>query len=228
MVAEPASVAQAPARDPLPSLLLVMTFVTGLVDAVSYLKLGHVFVANMTGNVVFLGFGAAGAAEFSFGASLAAIVAFMGGAVIAGRLGIAMDHERSRLLAAAAVFESAMFAVAFGIWFARGDPGPGAAYALIAPLAASMGMQCVVARRLGVPDMTTTVLTLTLAGLAADSLLAGGQGAGSRRRLAAIGTMCLGAAIGAVLALRIGASGVLALGALLLLAVGWQARRSAA
>ena len=36
--------------------LLTLTFVTGLVDAVSYLRLGHVFVANMTGNVVFLGF----------------------------------------------------------------------------------------------------------------------------------------------------------------------------
>lgn len=225
MAAAPAPAA-ARASDPLPSLLLVMTFVTGLVDAVSYLKLGHVFVANMTGNVVFLGFAAAGAAEFSFGASLAAIAAFLGGAVVAGRLGIAMDHERSRYLSAAAVFESVMFAVAFAIWFFRGDPGPGAAYALIAPLAISMGVQCVVARRLGVPDMTTTVLTLTLAGLASDSTLAGGQGAGSQRRLAAIGTMCLGAAIGAVLALRIGASGVLALGSLLLLAVGWQARRS--
>jgi hypothetical protein len=38
------------ARDgPLPPLLLALTAVTGLVDAASYLKLGHVFVANMTG-----------------------------------------------------------------------------------------------------------------------------------------------------------------------------------
>ena len=41
----------------LPPLLLGMTVVTGLVDAFSYLTLGHVFVANMTGNVVFLAFG---------------------------------------------------------------------------------------------------------------------------------------------------------------------------
>ena len=39
---------------PLPPLLVGMTIVTGLVDAFSYLVLGHVFVANMTGNVVFL------------------------------------------------------------------------------------------------------------------------------------------------------------------------------
>jgi hypothetical protein len=39
-------------HDPLPVLLVCMTVVTGLVDAFSYLSLGHVFVANMTGNVV--------------------------------------------------------------------------------------------------------------------------------------------------------------------------------
>ncbi len=54
-----------PARDskhgPLPPLLVAMTFVTGLVDAFSYLLLGHVFVANMTGNVVLLGFALVGA-----------------------------------------------------------------------------------------------------------------------------------------------------------------------
>src|SRR6266702_4661107 len=72
---------------PLPLLLLVLTFVTGLVDAVSYLKLGHVFVANMTGNVVFLGFAVAGTQDFSIAASLVAIAAFLGGALAGGRLG---------------------------------------------------------------------------------------------------------------------------------------------
>ncbi|GAA4955443.1 hypothetical protein GCM10023238_22610 [Streptomyces heliomycini] len=41
--------------------MLVLTVVTGLIDAVSYMALGRVFVANMTGNVVFLGFALAGA-----------------------------------------------------------------------------------------------------------------------------------------------------------------------
>ena len=45
-----------PRHGPLPLLLMLLTTVTGLVDAVSYLALNHVFVANMTGNVVFLGF----------------------------------------------------------------------------------------------------------------------------------------------------------------------------
>lgn len=46
---------------PLVPMTVALTLLTGLVDAVSYLELGHVFVANMTGNVVFLGFTIAGA-----------------------------------------------------------------------------------------------------------------------------------------------------------------------
>ena len=66
-----------PSDDPdgtLPPLLLALTVVTGLVDATSYLKLDHVFVANMTGNVVFLGFGIAGASGISVWASLTAMI----------------------------------------------------------------------------------------------------------------------------------------------------------
>jgi uncharacterized membrane protein YoaK (UPF0700 family) len=73
-------------QGPLPALLLILTGVTGLVDAVSYLKLGHVFVANMTGNVVFLGFAVADAADFTISASLIAIAAFMAGALAGGAL----------------------------------------------------------------------------------------------------------------------------------------------
>jgi uncharacterized membrane protein YoaK (UPF0700 family) len=62
--------------------LLILTVVTGLVDAVSYLQLGRVFVANMTGNVVFLGFAVAGAQDFSIAASLTAVAAFLVGAAI--------------------------------------------------------------------------------------------------------------------------------------------------
>ena len=39
-----------------PAILLAMTAISGIVDAVSFIALGHVFTANMTGNVVFLGF----------------------------------------------------------------------------------------------------------------------------------------------------------------------------
>ncbi len=78
---------------PLPPLLLALTVVTGLVDAFSYLVLGHVFVANMTGNVVFLAFALAGASGFSIPASLLALGAFFVGAGVAGRLGIRLGAE---------------------------------------------------------------------------------------------------------------------------------------
>lgn len=77
---------------------MTLTVVTGLVDAVSYLALGHVFVANMTGNVVFLGFAEGGAPGLS---ALAALAAFLVGAVAGGRLAIRSGEHRGRQLRSA-------------------------------------------------------------------------------------------------------------------------------
>src|SRR5271166_5650503 len=71
---------------PLPALLLGLTIVTGLVDAVSILSLGRVFVANMTGNVVFIGFALAGAPGFLLAPSLSALAGFLGGAGLGGQM----------------------------------------------------------------------------------------------------------------------------------------------
>src|SRR3979411_3202679 len=70
----------------LPQLLYLFTAVVGLVDAVSYIGLGHVFTANMTGNIVLLGFAFAGVPGLSALRSLTALAAFLVGAVIGGRL----------------------------------------------------------------------------------------------------------------------------------------------
>src|SRR6266496_4200488 len=92
-----------PAKDDrdgaLPPLLFVLTVVTGLVDAVSYLALGHVFVANMTGNVVFLGFAIAGAPDFSIPASLVAIAGLLAGALAGGRLASSLAQNRTGFFA---------------------------------------------------------------------------------------------------------------------------------
>src|SRR5438094_9459629 len=92
-----------PAKDDrdgsLAPLLFVLTIVTGLVDAVSYLALGHIFVANMTGNVVFLGFAVAGAPDFSIPASLLAIAGFLVGALTGGRLASGIGQNRSGFVA---------------------------------------------------------------------------------------------------------------------------------
>jgi uncharacterized membrane protein YoaK (UPF0700 family) len=197
-------------EESLPPLLFVLTVVTGLVDAVSYLKLGHVFVANMTGNVVFLGFAMAGAPGFSIAAPLIAIAAFLLGALAGGRLGSRMAQQRSRFLVFAIVAKLGLVGVALLVAIALGD-GEQVQYGLIALLALAMGLQNAAARVLAVPDLTTTVLTLTLTGLAADSTLAGGTNPRAGRRLLATGAMLLGAAVGAFVVLYMGIGAALAL-----------------
>jgi uncharacterized membrane protein YoaK (UPF0700 family) len=100
-----------------------------------------------------------------------------------------------------------------------------ARYALIVLLALAMGLQNAIARRLGVPDLTTTVLTLTLTGLAADSTLAGGKNLNPGRRILATVVMFLGAAIGAMLIVHVGVSAALALALALLVVNGIAAYR---
>jgi uncharacterized membrane protein YoaK (UPF0700 family) len=185
---------------PLAPLLLVLTAVTGVVDAFSYLTLGHVFVANMTGNVVFLAFALAGASQFSIGASLAALAAFSFGALVGGRLASLRAVHRGQLLAAACAVQGMLMVVALIVDLVAGKvPGGAVQYVLIALLGAAMGLQNAVARKLAVPDLTTTVLTLTITGIAADTKLAGGAGARVGRRLLAVLCMFAGALAGALL-----------------------------
>ncbi|UOB15298.1 DUF1275 domain-containing protein [Streptomyces sp. HP-A2021] len=188
---------------PLMPLMLTLTVVTGLVDAVSYLALGHVFVANMTGNVVFLGFALAGADGLSAPASVVAMAAFLAGALVGGRSGTRFAAHRGRLLTVATALQTLLVAGAVvTAAVTHGTVGTGAQYTLIVLLGLAMGLQNAVARRLGVPDLTTTVLTLTLTGLAADSSPAGGATPRPGRRLLSVLAMFLGALAGAVLLLH--------------------------
>jgi uncharacterized membrane protein YoaK (UPF0700 family) len=203
---------------PLPLLLIVLTVVTGLVDAVSYLNLGHVFVANMTGNVVFLGFAAGGASEFSVAVSLAAIGSFLLGSVAGGRLGSSAGQHRGHFLALSTYAQVSAVGAAFVVSLASSDVSGGIfAHVLVVLLAFAMGLQNATARRLGVPDLTTTVLTQTVAGLAADSHFAGGANPNIGRRLLAIVAMLIGASLGAALVFRIGVSAALGVAVALLL-----------
>ena len=189
---------------PLPPLLVAMTVVTGLVDAFSYLALGHVFVANMTGNVVFLGFAVAGAQGFSILASLVALGSFVVGSVFGGRIVALYGHHRGRHLAAAMAAESVFLAVSvvLALWSSNA-PQHGFRYALIVVLSLATGIQNASIRKLAVPDMTTTVLTMTVTGLGADSAVGGGTGSKSGRRLVAVAAMFVGALLGAALVLHL-------------------------
>ena len=76
-------------------------------------------------------------------------------------------------------------------------------YVLIVLLGLAMGMQNAVARKLAVPDLTTTVLTLTITGIVADGRLAGGGGSKAGRRLLSVLAMLVGGLVGALLILRV-------------------------
>jgi len=185
---------------PLPPLLVAMTLVTGLVDAFSYLVLGHVFVANMTGNVVFLAFALAGASGFSIPASLVALGSFVLGSFGGGLLGSRLGQHRGRLLSVAAALQTLLLSISAVLVALSKNPLPaGYSYGLIIVLGIAMGLQNATARKLTVPDLTTTVLTLTIVGIAADSHIVGGSGSRAGRRLIAVAAMLVGALVGSLL-----------------------------
>lgn len=254
----PVTAAAGSADQSLRGLLLILTAVTGIVDAVSILSLGRVFVANMTGNVVFAGFAAVGAPGFSLSASLFALAGFLAGAAIGGALITRAGRDRGALLRAGVAAEVVLAVAALVLAAASGAPGvshgtlaitgdafgPAIVDTLAGLLAAAMGIQNAVARKLAVPDMTTTVLTMTLTGLAADirAVLAGaaaGAGTDARskargdlgRRLLVIATMLAGAVTGASLVLNVSPVSALAVATALLtvvaLAAALAARRPA-
>lgn len=185
-----------------PYALLAMTVVTGLVDAVSFLSLGHVFTANMTGNIVFLAFATAHVSGLSVARSSTALLSFLIGAILGGRvMARASADSQIRFAAQAFLLEVAfLFAAACcGIGY-RGDLREHSfqPFALIALTALAMGIRNAAVRKLAVPDLTTTVLTLTITGIGADSSLATGNNPRLVRRVASVAAMFFGAAVGAV------------------------------
>jgi uncharacterized membrane protein YoaK (UPF0700 family) len=185
----------------LPYVLLGMTAVTGLIDAVSFLALGHVFTANMTGNIVFLGFAVAGTAGLSIAKSLTALGAFMFGALVAGSaLAKVADSVLTRRAAVLLSTEVMLLLVAaLTCIFRDTRASEEEVYMVIVLTAMAMGLRNATVRKLAVADMTTTVLTLTLTGLAADSSLVGGANPRWARRSASVIAMFAGAALGAAI-----------------------------
>src|SRR5579884_2371618 len=128
-------------QHPLTRALLVLTFTTGLVDAVSYLGLGHVFTANMTGNVVLLGFGIAGSGGLPVLAPLLSLTAFLFGAGAGGVLVRRMDQHPA-LVARTLGIEVSLLTIAAalaGIIDVR--PGHLPAFILIMLTAFAMGVR---------------------------------------------------------------------------------------
>ncbi|MCZ8382600.1 YoaK family protein [Mycobacterium sp. CPCC 205372] len=182
--------------------LLLLTFATGLVDAVSVLVLGHVFVANMTGNVIFLGFWFVPDSGVDLTAAIVAFVSFVAGTVVGGRLARHLDSAVRRWLSVALGVE----VVALLILSVLAGTGvleyhDGGKLVLIAGLAVVFGSQNATARLFGIQELSTTVLTSTIVGLGFDSRLAGGTGEREKLRYTVVLTMCGGAVVGATLTL---------------------------
>ena len=200
--------------------LMVLTMTTGIIDAVSFLGLGQVFTANMTGNTVFLGFALAGAEGLSVERSLVALAAFAVGALAGGLLTNRSDRSAAHLFVIGAAAEAVFLGIAAAI--GSGRPLPlswTTTYALIILTAIAMGLRNTIVRKLGVSDVTTTVLTLTITGLAADSPVARGTGMRSGRKVWSIVAMLTGALIGALMLLTWGFMPPLAVAAVLASAV---------
>ncbi len=206
---------------PLAPMLVALTFVTGVVDAVSYLKLGHVFVANMTGNVVFLGFAIAGAGGLSVPTSLIAIASFMVGAFLGGSLAARSAGHLGLMLRTTSAAQAMLVALTLILALSASEPLTTAGrYALLIPLALAMGVQNAAAQRLAIPELTTTVLTKTLTGIASEARLAGGRGSQLGRRSISVGSMLLGALTGGLLALQVSIAAALAVAGAIVAIVG--------
>ena len=204
------------------SLMLALTFSTGIIDAVGFLGLDRVFTGNMTGNVVILGMALTGADGLPIVGPILALVLFMVGAAIAGRVMRAVDagwDTRSTVLFV--VVGAVLVASALPMLFLD-DPAEPIKLAVTGGLGLAMGIQAGAARHIGVKDVTTVVVTSTIVGLAYDSVFAARTGGHPwPRRLLAIVLIGAGAAVGALLlqvhlALGIGLAAVITLVAALL------------
>jgi len=212
-----------------PYVLLGMTAVTGLVDAVSFLSLGSVFTANMTGNILILAFATARVPGLSVARSLTALVAFFMGAIVGGRITArANTDSRIRFAAQAFLLEVVFLSAASfcSIGYRSGllehslQP-----LVLIAFTGLAMGTRNAAVRKLAIPDLTTTVLTLTVTGIAADSSFAKGDNPRLARRVGSVLAIFFGAAVGAVL-IRYSISAALALATVLSVACSTALFRS--
>ncbi|BBZ50006.1 DUF1275 domain-containing protein [Mycobacterium heidelbergense] len=180
--------------------LLLLTFATGLADSISILALGHVFVANMTGNVIFLGFWLAPKTNIDLTAVAVALPTFVCTTILSGRLSRHFGERTRRWITTVLATEIALL-VALSIMAGAGvlHYHDNTKLIMIGILATTFGLQHSSARQFGIQELSTTVLTSTIVSLGLDSRLAGGTGAREKLRFSVVFTMCAGALVGATM-----------------------------
>ncbi|HEX4401414.1 MAG TPA: YoaK family protein [Galbitalea sp.] len=180
--------------------MLLFTVSTGVIDADSYLALDHVFTGNMTGNVLFIGFALAGVAGIPFVNNFLALLGFVVGTIIGGRI-VGLGHAKGfPRVSAVLLLVGGILAIAIATtWTVLGHLDQPILLVLTFLLASVMGSQVSAVKPIGNSDVTTIVVTNTLANLARDSTLAGGKHERWAPRLLAVLAMGVGAGIGAVI-----------------------------
>jgi uncharacterized membrane protein YoaK (UPF0700 family) len=205
---------------PLPAMLVALTVLAGVVDAASILRLGGVFVATVTGNIVFVGLGIAGSREFAIGTCLFAIGGFVFGALVGAVVIRRGPQHRGRVIRDILHVKLALAAVTTAIAIVAGDyPDIPLRDAMVVLLAMSMGDQLAAIRYLKVPDLVTVVLTLTVTGVVADRRQLGWSHPAMLRRFTAVIAFAVGAISGGLLVLYVSLGAALALGLAIIVGV---------
>jgi uncharacterized membrane protein YoaK (UPF0700 family) len=181
-------------------LMMTLTVVTGALDAVGYLGLDRVFTGNMTGNVVILGMGVAADEGLPVVGPLFALIGYVGGAAIVGRIIRGRSRGWSNVVTVVMGVNAVVLAAvgtAFLLAPVAGHSPAGIAAA--ATIAVVMGSQASTARFLAVTDMTTVVVTSTITSYASETLFKGGLVWFTNRRLWAVVAIFAGALAGGLL-----------------------------
>jgi uncharacterized membrane protein YoaK (UPF0700 family) len=211
---------------PLAGILILLTVVAGDVDATSILRIDHVFVANVTGNVIFIGLALVGARGFSFTAPFLVLVSFLFGAAMSARVLLRRTTHRGRMVHAACVVQLGDLLIVTVFFAIEGHPDADARFALLVVLALAMGAKSALARAVNVPGLTSAVVTTTLTGLATDAALGSWRSADFTARAMAAVALLVGAIAGGALAVTTYIWCPLALATALTLVATWWSRRA--
>jgi uncharacterized membrane protein YoaK (UPF0700 family) len=181
-------------------ILLLVTLATGVVEAVSYFHLGHIFVAYVTGTIILFGAHLVGVGVESPAASAVAIASFLIGGVLGGRL-VRRSRPATRILADILALDIVLLLAAVLVaGFGHIDASFLSQAVTIALLGLAMGSQMSATRHVNVLDLVIPAATSIVHGLAHDSWLAGGQFLRGYRRAGVVLALLTGAAAGAGLA----------------------------
>jgi uncharacterized membrane protein YoaK (UPF0700 family) len=182
-------------------LLVALTFTSGAIDAISYLGLGRVFTANMTGNMVLLGLAAGRVEGLEALRSATAFVGFAAGVAIGARIlgrGKRVELWPDRVTLALAIELLLLVALALGWVFTRANPVRPWLEVLISLSAAAMGIPSAAAAHLAVPSVSTTYVTGTTVSLMTELSLLGHPSTGWPLRLGIVVALGIGAAVDAL------------------------------